>query len=124
MKRFEVWLAESGIGVAVKRFPEGTRTAVDAAKAVGCDVEQIVKSLVFVAGGGGGGGAVWGGRRAGGGPGRGWEPSGREQAGRCRRRAGDQGGCANRASGNRLRHRRRTAFWLCHGCAGVHGSRP
>jgi prolyl-tRNA editing enzyme YbaK/EbsC (Cys-tRNA(Pro) deacylase) len=51
MERFEVWLADSGIGVAVKRFPEGTRTAVDAAKAVGCEVEQIVKSLVFVAGG-------------------------------------------------------------------------
>lgn len=51
MKRFEVWLAESGIGVAVKRFPEGTRTAADAAKAVGCEVDQIVKSLVFVAGG-------------------------------------------------------------------------
>ena len=46
-----MWLAESGIGVAVKRFPAGTRTAVDAAKAVGCEVEQIVKSLVFVAGG-------------------------------------------------------------------------
>jgi prolyl-tRNA editing enzyme YbaK/EbsC (Cys-tRNA(Pro) deacylase) len=51
VERFEVWLAESGIGVAVKRFPEGTRTAVDAAKAVGCEVEQIVKSLVFMAGG-------------------------------------------------------------------------
>jgi prolyl-tRNA editing enzyme YbaK/EbsC (Cys-tRNA(Pro) deacylase) len=51
MERFEVWLAESGIGLAIKRFPEGTRTAVDAAKAVGCEVEQIVKSLVFVAGG-------------------------------------------------------------------------
>jgi prolyl-tRNA editing enzyme YbaK/EbsC (Cys-tRNA(Pro) deacylase) len=51
MERFEVWLAESGIGVAVKRFPEGTRTAVDAANAVGCEVEQIVKSLVFMAGG-------------------------------------------------------------------------
>jgi prolyl-tRNA editing enzyme YbaK/EbsC (Cys-tRNA(Pro) deacylase) len=51
MERFEVWLAESGIGVAIKRFPEGTRTAVDAAKAVGCEVEQIVRSLVFVAGG-------------------------------------------------------------------------
>jgi prolyl-tRNA editing enzyme YbaK/EbsC (Cys-tRNA(Pro) deacylase) len=51
MERFEVWLAESGIGLAVKRFPEGTRTAFDAAKAVGCEVEQIVKSLVFVAGG-------------------------------------------------------------------------
>src|SRR6202165_4138997 len=51
MKRFEVCLDESGIGVAVKRFPEGTRTAVDAAKAVGCEVDQIVKSLVFVAAG-------------------------------------------------------------------------
>jgi prolyl-tRNA editing enzyme YbaK/EbsC (Cys-tRNA(Pro) deacylase) len=51
MKRFEVWLAESGIGVGVRRFPDGTRTAVDAAKAVGCEVEQIVKSLVFVAAG-------------------------------------------------------------------------
>ncbi len=46
-----MWLAESGIGIAVKQFPEGTRTAVDAARAVGCEVEQIVKSLVFVAGG-------------------------------------------------------------------------
>ena len=51
MQRFEVWLEDSGVGIAVKRFPEGTRTAVDAAKAVGCDVEQIVKSLVFVAAG-------------------------------------------------------------------------
>jgi prolyl-tRNA editing enzyme YbaK/EbsC (Cys-tRNA(Pro) deacylase) len=51
VERFEAWLAESGIGLAVKRFPEGTRAAVDAAKAVGCEVEQIVKSLVFVAGG-------------------------------------------------------------------------
>ena len=51
MSRFEEWLADSGIGVAVKQFPAGTRTAVDAAKAVGCDVGQIVKSLVFVAAG-------------------------------------------------------------------------
>ena len=28
-------------------FPAGTRTAVDAAAAIGCDVSQIVKSLVF-----------------------------------------------------------------------------
>jgi len=33
----------------VKQFPAGTRTAVDAANAIGCDVGQIVKSLVFVA---------------------------------------------------------------------------
>ena len=51
MNRFESWLAESEIGVTVKQFPSGTRTAVDAARAVGCDVGQIVKSLVFVAGG-------------------------------------------------------------------------
>ncbi len=35
----------------MKQFPTGTRTAGDAARAVGCDVGQIVKSLVFVAGG-------------------------------------------------------------------------
>ena len=50
MSRFESWLADSGIGVSVKQFPTGTRTAGDAARAVGCDVGQIVKSLVFVAG--------------------------------------------------------------------------
>ena len=46
-----MWLADSGTGVAVRRFPEGTRTAVDAARAVGCELGQIVKSLVFVAAG-------------------------------------------------------------------------
>jgi prolyl-tRNA editing enzyme YbaK/EbsC (Cys-tRNA(Pro) deacylase) len=51
MSRFEAWLADSGIGVSVKQFPAGTRTATDAAKAVGCEVGQIVKSLVFVAAG-------------------------------------------------------------------------
>jgi prolyl-tRNA editing enzyme YbaK/EbsC (Cys-tRNA(Pro) deacylase) len=51
MSRFEEWLADSGIGVAVKQFPSGTRTAADAASAIGCEVGQIVKSLVFVAGG-------------------------------------------------------------------------
>jgi Cys-tRNA(Pro) deacylase len=39
----------AGLEIAVERFPEGTRTAVDAARAVGCEVAQIVKSLVFVA---------------------------------------------------------------------------
>src|SRR5438105_5141662 len=51
VKRFESWLATTEAGVTVREFPEGTRTAVDAARAVGCDVGQIVKSLVFVAGG-------------------------------------------------------------------------
>jgi prolyl-tRNA editing enzyme YbaK/EbsC (Cys-tRNA(Pro) deacylase) len=39
-----------GLEPEVRRFPEGTKTAADAARAVGCDVGQIVKSLVFVAG--------------------------------------------------------------------------
>jgi prolyl-tRNA editing enzyme YbaK/EbsC (Cys-tRNA(Pro) deacylase) len=51
MRRFEAWLAASESGIAVKEFPQGTRTAADAARAVGCEVGQIVKSLVFVAGG-------------------------------------------------------------------------
>lgn len=33
----------------VRFFPEGTKTAVDAANAIGCPVSAIVKSLVFVA---------------------------------------------------------------------------
>lgn len=40
---------ELGIQVEPVTFPTDTRTAVDAAHAVGCDVAQIVKSLVFVA---------------------------------------------------------------------------
>jgi prolyl-tRNA editing enzyme YbaK/EbsC (Cys-tRNA(Pro) deacylase) len=38
-----------GLEPEVRRFPEGTRTAEDAARAIGCDVAQIVKSLVFMA---------------------------------------------------------------------------
>jgi prolyl-tRNA editing enzyme YbaK/EbsC (Cys-tRNA(Pro) deacylase) len=42
--------AASALGLAVetKEFPEGTRTAEDAAAAIGCHVGQIVKSLVFL----------------------------------------------------------------------------
>jgi len=36
-----------GLVVEPRRFPEGTKTAVDAANAIGCDVGQIVKSLIF-----------------------------------------------------------------------------
>jgi prolyl-tRNA editing enzyme YbaK/EbsC (Cys-tRNA(Pro) deacylase) len=35
----------------VRHFPEGTKTAADAARAIGCHVGQIVKSLVFIADG-------------------------------------------------------------------------
>jgi prolyl-tRNA editing enzyme YbaK/EbsC (Cys-tRNA(Pro) deacylase) len=38
-----------GLELDVHEFPEGTRTAADAARAIGCQVDQIVKSLVFVA---------------------------------------------------------------------------
>jgi Cys-tRNA(Pro) deacylase len=36
-----------GISVEISRFPEGTKTAAEAAAAVGCEVAAIVKSLVF-----------------------------------------------------------------------------
>jgi prolyl-tRNA editing enzyme YbaK/EbsC (Cys-tRNA(Pro) deacylase) len=48
--RFEQWLESVGLELEVRRFPEGTRTAEDAARAIGCEVGQIVKSLVFTAG--------------------------------------------------------------------------
>jgi prolyl-tRNA editing enzyme YbaK/EbsC (Cys-tRNA(Pro) deacylase) len=40
-------LKAAGLPNIIRQFPEGTRTAVDAARAVGCDVAQIVKSMVF-----------------------------------------------------------------------------
>ena len=40
-----------GIEPRIQRFPEGTKTAADAARAIGCDVAQIVKTLVFMADG-------------------------------------------------------------------------
>jgi Cys-tRNA(Pro) deacylase len=49
--RFEEWLRSAGLEFEVRRFPEGTRTAEDAARAIGCEVGQIVKSLVFTAAG-------------------------------------------------------------------------
>jgi prolyl-tRNA editing enzyme YbaK/EbsC (Cys-tRNA(Pro) deacylase) len=48
--RFSDAAAAAGLAPDVRRFPEGTRTADDAARAIGCDVGQIVKSLVFLAG--------------------------------------------------------------------------
>lgn len=51
MSRFEQWLSEQGLGIEVRTYPAGTRTAEDAARAIGCQVAQIVKSLVFTAGG-------------------------------------------------------------------------
>jgi prolyl-tRNA editing enzyme YbaK/EbsC (Cys-tRNA(Pro) deacylase) len=41
-------LRERGLDVAVQMLPASTRTAPEAAAAVGCEVGQIVKSLVFM----------------------------------------------------------------------------
>jgi prolyl-tRNA editing enzyme YbaK/EbsC (Cys-tRNA(Pro) deacylase) len=41
-------LHERGLDVEVRVLPDSTRTAVDAARACGCELGQIVKSLVFV----------------------------------------------------------------------------
>lgn len=38
----------AGLEIEVREFPEGTRTAEDAARAIGVSVGQIVKSLVFM----------------------------------------------------------------------------
>ncbi|MFE2330075.1 YbaK/EbsC family protein [Streptomyces sp. NPDC059385] len=40
-----------GLDLTVRSFPEGTRTAADAAAAIGCELSQIVKSLIFAADG-------------------------------------------------------------------------
>jgi prolyl-tRNA editing enzyme YbaK/EbsC (Cys-tRNA(Pro) deacylase) len=48
VERFLEHAGRALLTVEVRRFPEGTKTAVDAARAVGCDLGQIVKSLVFV----------------------------------------------------------------------------
>jgi Cys-tRNA(Pro) deacylase len=49
VERVSAAAREAGLEIDVTRFPEGTRTAEDAARAIGCEVAQIVKSLVFIA---------------------------------------------------------------------------
>jgi prolyl-tRNA editing enzyme YbaK/EbsC (Cys-tRNA(Pro) deacylase) len=41
----------AGLPIEIRHVPEGARTAADAAAAIGCEVAQIVKSLVFIADG-------------------------------------------------------------------------
>ena len=43
--------ATAHLGLAPQRMPDSTRTAAEAAAAVGCEVGAIVKSLVFLADG-------------------------------------------------------------------------
>jgi prolyl-tRNA editing enzyme YbaK/EbsC (Cys-tRNA(Pro) deacylase) len=49
IERFTDAANRLGIEPRIERFPEGTKTAGDAARSIGCDVAQIVKSLVFMA---------------------------------------------------------------------------
>ncbi|MFJ6750810.1 MULTISPECIES: YbaK/EbsC family protein [unclassified Streptomyces] len=49
--RFAEALAALGLTVEVRRFPDAARTAPEAAAAIGCDLAQIVKSLIFSADG-------------------------------------------------------------------------
>ena len=48
VERFRRAAEAQGLTPDIQTFPEGTKTADAAARAVGCDVAQIVKSLVFV----------------------------------------------------------------------------
>ena len=45
--RVEAAARAFGLGIEIREFPDGTRTAVEAAAAIGVAVGQIVKSLVF-----------------------------------------------------------------------------
>ena len=46
-KAVQDWLAGGGYDLQVIELPDSTRTASDAAQASGCEIGQIVKSLVF-----------------------------------------------------------------------------
>ncbi|MGP1256082.1 MAG: YbaK/EbsC family protein [Kiloniellales bacterium] len=46
-ERVQAALAEAGLQAEVREFPQSTRTAADAAAAIGCRVAQIAKSLIF-----------------------------------------------------------------------------
>jgi prolyl-tRNA editing enzyme YbaK/EbsC (Cys-tRNA(Pro) deacylase) len=48
VERVSSFLRESGAEARIHEFPDGTPTAQDAATAVGCDLDQIVKSLVLI----------------------------------------------------------------------------
>jgi len=46
-KRVQETLEKCDYKLEVRQYPASTRTAVDAANAIGCDVEMIAKSLIF-----------------------------------------------------------------------------
>ena len=47
LKRVRTALEAAGIETQIVELREGTRTAADAAAAVGCEIDQIVKSIIF-----------------------------------------------------------------------------
>lgn len=47
LKRVEAALEKAGLRVQIREMDESTRTAEDAARAVGCEVDQIAKSIIF-----------------------------------------------------------------------------
>src|SRR6476619_5735111 len=52
--RFAEALDQLGLGAIhsrIRRFPDETRTAAEAAAAIGCELSQICKSLIFAADG-------------------------------------------------------------------------
>jgi Cys-tRNA(Pro) deacylase len=51
VERVAAFLRESAAEARLEEFPDGTPTAEAAAKAVGCELDEIVKSLVFECGG-------------------------------------------------------------------------
>ena len=48
VERVAAFLRTSGAEARLEEFPQGTPTAADAARACGCELSQIVKSLVVV----------------------------------------------------------------------------
>jgi prolyl-tRNA editing enzyme YbaK/EbsC (Cys-tRNA(Pro) deacylase) len=48
VERVAAVLRGAGVDARLEEFPEGTPTAAAAARAIGCEPEEIVKSIVFV----------------------------------------------------------------------------
>ena len=47
LKRVKAAIEEAGLKTEILEMAEGTRTAEDAARAAACEVDQIVKSIIF-----------------------------------------------------------------------------
>ena len=47
LTRVRTALEDAGLAVDIREMADSTRTAEDAARAVGCDIDQIAKSIIF-----------------------------------------------------------------------------